>query len=122
MNNKGQVLIIFVIILPILLMILTLVIDLGFLYIEKRNINNSVYDAVEYYLNNLNDVNINNKIRELLNKNIKDIKNIDIKSNDEYVLITVTKDRKSIYSITLQEHELSITYKGIKLDKKIIKG
>lgn len=122
MNNKGQALIIFVIILPILLMTLTLIIDLGFLYIEKRNINNTVCDAVEYYLNNLNDVNVNNKIKVLLNKNIKDIKDIDIKSNDEYVLITVTKDRKSIYSIIMQEHELSITYKGIKLDKKIIKG
>ena len=42
MNNKGQTLVTFIIILPILLIILALVVDLGFIYIEKRNIDNNV--------------------------------------------------------------------------------
>ena len=94
MNNKGQTLVIFVIILPILLMMLTLIIDLGFLYIEKRNISNNVYDSVEYYLENITDKDIKEKTEKLLKKNIKDIE-ININETLEYVEINVSKTRKS---------------------------
>ena len=122
MNNKGQTLVVFVIILPIILMIFTLIIDLGFLYIEKRNIDNNVYDSVEYYLDNIDDINIKIKVKELLNKNIKNIDDIFINENNEYIEIRVLKTRKSIYSIITNETKIDIVYKGFKEDKKIIKG
>jgi len=122
MNNKGQTLVVFVIILPIILMIFTLIIDLGFLYIEKRNIDNNVYDSVEYYLDNINDINIETKVKKLLNKNIKNIDDILISDNNEYIEIRVLKTRKSIYSIITNETKIDIVYKGFKEDKKIIKG
>ena len=121
MNNKGQTLVIFIIILPILLMIFTLIVDLGFLYIEKRNIDNNVYDSVEYYLDNITDENIENKINKLLNKNIKDIDDIIINETDEYIEIKVSKIRKSLFSIITKDNQINITYKGIKESKKIIK-
>ena len=121
MNNKGQTLIIFVIILPILLMVLTLIIDLGFLYIEKRNISNNVYDSVEYYLDNIEDDNVKQNVKNLLNKNIKDI-NIEIEETLEYVEIKVFKNRKSLYSIITHNTEINVIYRGIKENKKIIKG
>jgi len=121
MNNKGQTLVIFVIILPILLMIFTLIIDFGFLYIEKRNISNNVYDSVEYYLKNIEEEDVLNKTKELLKRNIKDIK-IDVKETDDYVEINVSKNRKSLYSIITHDTNINITYKGIKESKKIIKG
>jgi len=121
MNNKGQTLVIFVIILPILLIMLTLVIDLGFLYIEKRNIDSIVYDSVEYYLDNVTDIDIENKTKDLLDKNIDDI-DININETDEYIEINVSKTRKSLYSIISNNTDINITYKGIKEDKKIIKG
>ena len=58
MNNKGQVLVVFVILLPIFLLILGFVIDYGLLYSEKKNIDDSTHDALNYYLNNLDDSNI----------------------------------------------------------------
>jgi len=122
MNNKGQTLVIFVIVLPILLMMLTLIIDLGFLYIEKRNISNNVSDAVEYYLDNSNDTDIENKVTKLLNKNIKNIEDININNNLEYVEINVSKTRKSLYSIISHDTDINITYIGYKDSKKIIKG
>ena len=122
MNNKGQTLVVFVIILPIILMIFTLIIDLGFLYIEKRNIDNNVYDIVEYYLDNIDDINIETKVKELLNKNIKDIDDIIINDELEYIEVRVLKTRKSIYSIITNETKIDIVYKGFKEDKKIIKG
>lgn len=122
MNNKGQTLVIFVILIPILLIMLTLIVDLGFLYIEKRNISNNVYDSVEYYLDNINDIDINEKVKVLLNKNISNIETIDISETDEYIEINVLKTRRSLYSIITNSTDINVTYKGIKESKKIIKG
>ena len=122
MNNKGQSLVVFIIILPILLMIFTLVIDLGFMHIEKRNIDNNCYDAVEYYLENLNKEDIDQKVNRLLNENIKNIDEILINDTKDYVEISVSKNRKSIYSIISNNTEIKIVYKGMKEDKRIIKG
>lgn len=122
MNNKGQTLVIFIIILPVLLMIFTLIVDLGFLHIEKRNIDNNVYNSVEYYLDNITEENIENKVNKLLNKNIKDIDEITINETNEYIEIKVSKIRKSLFSVITKDNQINITYKGIKESKKIIKG
>ena len=122
MNNKGQTLIVFVILLPILLIMFTLVIDLGFMYIEKRSIENNVYDSMKYYLDNIEDEDIDIKVSNLINKNIKDINELIINDEEEYVEIKVSKVRKSIYSIILNNTEINISYKGFKEDKRIIKG
>ena len=122
MNNKGQTLILFVIMLPILLIILTLVIDLGFLYIEKRNISNNVKDSIKYYLDNEYDLDIALKTERLLNENIEDIEKIIINNQASYVEITVIKNKKGLYSNILKNYKIEITYKGYKNDKKVIKG
>ena len=122
MNNKGQTLVIFVIVLPILLIMFTLIIDLGFLYIEKRNISNNVYDSVEYYLENIEAEEVKNDVEKLLNKNVKNIEDIKIKENEEYVEIYLTKTRKSLYSIITHDTKISVNYIGYKENKEIIKG
>ena len=121
MNNKGQVLVIFIILMPIFLILLTLVVDLGMLYIEKRNISNNLTDAVEYYLENKNDINIEQNTKDLLNKNLSDIE-IETNNTNEYIEITVTKKHKSIYTYITKDNYIKITYKGFKDSKKIIKG
>jgi predicted PurR-regulated permease PerM len=122
MNNKGQTLVIFVIILPIMLIMLTLIVDLGFMCIEKRNIENNVCDSTKYYLENINDDDINNKVNKLLNKNIKNIDKLIINDEEDYIEIKVSKIRKSIYSIITNDIEISVIYKGYKEDNRIIKG
>lgn len=122
MNNKGQTLVMFVLVLPILFIILTLVIDLGFLYIEKRNVSNNVVDAVEYYLENMEDININSKAQELLNKNIEGIAQINIDDTHDNVKINVIKEHSGIYSVLPFNQKIDITYIGDKNSKEIIKG
>ena len=117
MNNKGQVLVIFVVMLPIFLIILTLVVDLGLISFEKRNISNNTIDAVEYYL----ESNDEEKTKDLLEENIDDIV-VTITDNNSYVEITVIKKCKGLYSIIKNEDIIEVTYKGIKEDKSIIKG
>ena len=117
MNNRGQVLVIFVILLPIFLMILALVIDLGLLSIEKRKLSNNTYDAVEYFL----ESNDKDKTTKLLENNLNNVE-ISVNDKDDYVEITVIKEYKSLYNIISNNKEISITYKGIKESKEIIKG
>ena len=90
---------------------------LGLLSIEKRKISNNTYDAVEYYLESNNK----EKTIKLLENNLSDIE-INISDNNEYVEITVIKEYKSLYTIISNDQEISITYKGMKDNKEIIKG
>ncbi len=122
MNSRGQVLVMFIMVLPILFVILTLVAEMGYMHIEKKNISSNTYTAVEYYLENLDDLQIDNKVRLLLNKNINDIDDIEIKNTDDYVEISVTKKYKGIYNKILDDNEIIITYRGLKKNNKIIKG
>lgn len=119
MNNKGQVLVVFVIIIPVLLLLVTLTVDLGLLYKEKQSINSNTKYAVKYYLDNIDNPNITEDTKELLNKNISDIK-ISINDTTDYVEITVSKVWNSL-SIKKDE-EIIITYRGIKDNNEIIKG
>ena len=119
MNNKGQTLVIFIILIPKFLLILTLIVDLGFLSIEKRKVSNNTYDAVKYYLENTRDDNIYNKTVKLLEANLDDI-DINIIDNNDYVEIEVNKEYKSVYSSILGS--INVKYRGIKSSKEIIKG
>ena len=121
MNNKGQVLIIFVIILPILLIIFGLVVDLGLFALEKRKIDNNIYDAVDYYLDNIDNENVKINSAKLLESNLDDIE-IDIIDENDYIEIIATKNYKSLYTIISNNQEFNIKYKGIKETKEIIKG
>ena len=120
-NNKGQTLVMFVIILPIILIVLTLMVDMGILYVEKRSISNNTKDAVEYYLDNIDDYDIETKTKKLLNQNIDNIE-INIDNNFDYVEINVKKEYKNLYSVILNSQEINITYIGKKDNKEIIKG
>ena len=116
MNSKGQVLVIFVILLPIFLMILTFIIDLGMLSVEKRKIDNNTYDAAEYYL----ETNNKDKTIKLIKNNIEEAE-IDIQDSENSIEISVSKEYKGIYNI-IYDNEIKITYIGNKETKKIIKG
>lgn len=120
MNNKGQTLVIFVILLPIFLLILTFVIDYGLLSIEKRKIDNNTYDAVNYYLSNMNDSNIESKTHELLSANLDDVE-IKIEDKLDRVIVEVKSNYKSLYN-SITNGEIIIRYIGLKSSKEIIKG
>ena len=107
--------------LPILLMILGLVVDLGLFALEKRKIDNNIYDAVDYYLDNIDNENVKINTAKLLESNLDDIK-IDIIDENDYIEIITTKKYKSIYTIISNDQGINIKYKGIKETKEIIKG
>lgn len=116
LNNKGQTLVMFIILLPILLMVFALIIDLGLLGIEKRKIENEVKSTITYGLKNIEEKDLELKLKKLLIKNIDDLEdkniNIKIKIINNYISITVNKKYKPVFNIIKNNYDITVTYKG----------
>lgn len=80
LNNKGQALIEFILILPIFLMILFIIVDFGVIFSAKSNLENNSSDIINLYKES-NDI---NKIKSLYTNYT-----IDIEKEDEFDKITI---------------------------------
>ena len=89
MNNKGQSLALFVILIPLILILFIGVVDIGFIYIERRNIENTLSKAIDYYKDGKD-------VETFINKNISDIEDISIEENENNIKITLKKKNVGI--------------------------
>ncbi len=87
-NKKGQALVEFVIILPILIMIVFCLIDFGKIYYTKSNLEGTMDKVVEMY----NKGKSEKEIKEYLDKNISDVSLKITNENNEFINIEVGKD------------------------------
>lgn len=94
-NNKGQSLVMFVLIIPIFLLILTLVYDVGNAIYEKDRLSNTNYLTIEYGLNNIDTV-TENDLKNLIDQNTSNLKYIYVTIEDNQIEIKMEKDAKSI--------------------------
>ena len=124
MNNRGQSLISFVLIVPIILLILFMVYDIGNMVLLKGQLDNINYLVIDYGLDKLDDVDLNNKLTEMINKNKDDIDKIEIKINDGEIRILLEDKIENKLSLINKFDVLNIksNYVGyIQEDKKIIR-
>lgn len=119
-NNKGQVLNLFVLIIPIIILLLILVIDIGLITNEKQKIDNVNYVTIEYGMEHISDTDIEEKLIDMLNKNIKDLEDITIDINDEKVEIQLTKKAKGVISDELKIFNLTSHYIGYIKEERIV--
>ena len=110
LNNRGQSLILFVIVLPVLLLILVLVIDIGRVVSLKQELNNISEIVLDYgidYLNNDMDNNIDsissieNKLIEIIELNKDDIDEIDVRIDNNKINILLSDSVDGIFSSIL---------------------
>lgn len=121
-NNKGQSLVMFVLIIPIFLLILTLVYDVGNAIYEKDRLSNTNYLAIEYGLNNIGTI-TENELKDLIEQNTSNVKKIYVTIEDNQIEIKIEKDVKSIIGKMFNFNlvEIKSYYKGkIINDKKEI--
>ena len=72
-NNKGQALVEFILILPVILAILLVIIDLGKIFNEKNTLENTSIDIIELYKNGKSIDEIKNKYNDIsITTNIDD--------------------------------------------------
>lgn len=117
MKNNGQVLALFVIILPIILLIVLITIEFGKLYVEKIKTTNVIKETITYGLKNIEDTNIKEKINNLIDINIKNINNKTIFISEDEIRIKLNQNKIKVFG---KDIVLEYNYKGIKKEQKII--
>ena len=95
LNNKGQSLVMFIIIIPIFCLVLTLVYDIGTALYEKNRLANTSYMVIEYGLENIDSVSESDLI-ELIQKNTSNLSYISFVIEDTEIEIKLSKDIKGI--------------------------
>lgn len=82
-NNKGQALVEFILILPVILAILLVIIDLGKIFNEKNILENTSIDIIELYKNGKSIDEIKNKYRDI---------NITTNIDNNYLTLKLKKE------------------------------
>lgn len=123
-NNKGQVLIMFVLLIPLFIMLLAYVFNTSTLYINKSHIENNVKEALKTGLenktNNLDNEQIELDIKELINKNTKNIKLLKV-TVDEKISVTLKVSINSLFTnIFKDSYDVLVKYNGYIDNDKII--
>lgn len=113
MNNKGQTLIVFLIVIPISFLILGLLFNQSILLKEKRIISNNLKTAIKYRFTIEEDI-IDEKIYNYLEKNIENIESLNVLIEEGSVRIYLScYIDKGILSIIKSEFSLvSFNYYG----------
>lgn len=123
MNNKGQSLVLFVILIPILFMILFMVYEVGRMALLKHELNDINYLVIDCVLDKTINENNTDDIKELINKNKSDIDNIEVKIEDEKIYVTLEDSINTKVSLikSNQIFKVKSSYVGyMKEDKKAI--
>ena len=105
LNNKGQSLVMFVMILPILLMIIMMVIDIGKMVQRREELDSINYMLVDYGLDNIEINNLEDKLREILDKNDKSIDIVKINIDKESLEVEVIL-RDKVDLLILKDNKL----------------
>lgn len=123
MNRKGQVLVMFIILLPIFFIIMTLLIDIGNLILTNNEINDVSYMVLEHCLDHLDEEDIIDTSKELLKLNNKELNIEAFKIENNKVYLNVSYQVKGIISniVNIKLFDINNKYEAyIKDDKKII--
>ncbi len=115
MNNKGQTLVLFVILIPFILILLGFVIDISSLSLEKVKVDNTIRDVLKDCLEN------NKNEEEIVN--LININNIYIKKiNMENSILYMEVSKEYVGNIFKRKYNLNFKYKVyMENDKVIIK-
>ena len=96
-NNKGQSLVLFVIVIPILLFILILVIDIGKAINLKQELNNINKIVLDYGIDKIDEENLEVELTELVKLNNNEIDKIDIKLDDDKIYLNISCNMDLIF-------------------------
>ena len=119
MNNKGQTLILFLLVIPIIVGFLAFFIDISMVNYEKNRLDGIIVNNLEIIVNS--DIRDINKIRNVFLENDIVIDNISIDS--DAISLYIDFDIKSLFGkiLNFDFYELKVDYKGDYLEKVVSK-
>lgn len=114
MKNKGQALVLFILLLPLIIIILSLIINSGTIYLEKKKTDTIIKEVIkETITNDLTE----DEISKIIYKNLDNIDTLDIVKKDKTIEITIKKKIKifiykdNTYKVTFIGNEENIVRK-----------
>ncbi len=121
LNNKGQTLVLFVMLLPIMLLVMVLVFDIGKSIVEKQKLDNISFMIVSYGIEHSKDDNIEGTLKELVTLNYKDATDVEVLVKDDYVSVSLSGKVKGVFGNLVGKSffEVRSYYIGNINDKKI---
>ena len=119
MNRKGQTLVFLIILIPLFIIALTLIIDVGVAYTKKAKLINTGKDVIRetFYLEDYLQ-----EGRELFKKNDIDIENLRIMKTDNVMILKNNYEIDSIFGkiIGFKTYKLKVSLKAYEEDGKLI--
>lgn len=118
MNNKGQTLVLFVILIPVLLLLFITFYQIGSIGLDKKKIEDSIETALEYGVNNLDSELLYVSMHDIIKESNNGIKEKDIEINvlgDEITVIV----RKKYKVAFIVDEEKVYSYTGKKVNEKV---
>lgn len=117
LNRKGQTLIMFVLLLPLILALVAFIVDFGLVITEKTHQIEVIKTAIKD-----NKTLDNEEIKKVIKKNKVDINNIKIENNNEQIRIVNETKIDSIFGaiIGLKEYRIKVDVSAKLLNGKII--
>lgn len=114
LNNKGQTLVLFVIVLPILMFMLILVIDIGKIISLKYELNNISDIVLSYGIDNIDKEEVINELDKLVRLNKSDIDNIDVYIENNRIYVHLKENYNGIFSgfIDISVFDVETSYVG----------
>ena len=114
LNNKGQTLVMFIVIIPILISIMVLVIDLGSAFAKKQELNNVNKLVIEYGLDNLGQENLESDLTSYITMNAKDLSNVKVTVENNTINVTTKAYINGIISkaLNIDGFEIVSEYHG----------
>lgn len=122
MNKKGQTLIAFVILLPVLLLLLAFVVDTGFLLQENTKLTSTTKTILKTMYEEKENIHFEENVKNLYQKNNIPTENVNLTIHAQEVIIENQYNIESIFGkiIGIKNYPLKIKMRAFKNIDKII--
>lgn len=117
MNRRGQSLVVFVLVIPIIILVLVSVFDVSSALYEKNRLSNTNYLAVDFALDNIDTISSEDVIDYILS-NTKNISDYEVVLNDDTVEIEINKELHGLISDNINLINVKSRYIGTIRDNK----
>lgn len=121
LNNKGQSLVMFIMILPILLLLFIIVGDIGNVMVNKQEMDNVNYLVIEYGLEHINELNVESRLVDMIVLNDIELNEISIDVSNGKINVITKKHINGMLAKGFKIFSVESRYVGyIENGKKII--
>ena len=119
MDSKGQSLIAFIILLPVVFIMIAGIWEIGNIMVVQTKYEREIKDTIKYGLKHIDEENIKEKIETLLNNNLEGDKEITITENE--IIIKIEYTYNNIYKRVIKnKRKVTVKYIGTIQNNKII--